>query len=368
MQNNDDAQISIKLSKLQALLDELVKANEPITSPEMLNIWNDFQATCIDIADPSIWIEQVSLRLRNFNLPENAASLAVVCGGLIENGIAPNQFFESVCTLLEHYIGEFQPFVGIEPNENDEQYANNQAAYQQDLKNWHNIEKDLATLSEEKKAYLTNLAGAINYLVLPIMACIIHHDEYLEIFKSKHQFIDKINQTYFSDLFNIDHLYYLSQMATMSNLEMVILLYSSKAGMIVRGRHIRNGFHAMELIQPLLTQHKNHLEIGKINPEVLVDEPVQKTLYSWAPWSDWQAVGGPSTVPFILGEPSIDIWPKWQEKVVLVAVEKTFENMYNRSWKDMTDPIHVGQNSELDFIRYLTAEEVDELMLGNKAA
>lgn len=354
------------IGKIPALLDDIVKADESVSSPEMLPIWVKFQQACNEIDDPSLWIKQVSEQLGNFVLPENAATLALACGGLIERGVEPAQFFDNACALLLHYLAEFEPFIGNEPNENDEIYNKNQAALEQDLKNWHLVKDKFDNLESDKKARLVDLTETINYLVLPIMACIIHHDDYLEAFKTKKQFIEKIYDIYYSDLIEINHLYFLIQTAAMSNPDMVVLLYSSNTGFIVRGHHIRNGFHAIELLQPFIAERQEQLKVGKANPAVLVNEAVNKSLYSWVPWSNWQDEG-PQIFPIILGEPPIDLWPRWQEKVVLVAVEDQVESMIKRSWENMTYQIHVGQNTQLDFIRYLTEDEVDELMQGYKA-
>ncbi|WP_182419104.1 hypothetical protein [Bartonella sp. HY038] len=354
------------IGRIDALLADMVKADKSVRSPEMLPIWVNFQQACKKIDDPSLWIKQVGEQLSHFVLPENAATLALACGGLIEDRVEPAQFFDHACALLLHYLAEFEPFIGNEPNESDSRYNENKAAFEQDLKNWHQVKEKFENLDSDEKARLADLTETINWLILPIMACIIHHDDYLEAFKANQQFIEKIYEIYYSDLIDISHLYFLTQMTAMSNPDMVVLLHSSKTGFIVRGHHIRNGFHAIELLQPFIAERQEQLKIGKANPAILVDEVVHKSLYSWIPWSNWQDEG-PQIFPIILGEPAVDIWPKWQGKVVLVAVEDQVQSMIKRNWENMTDQIHVAQNTQLDFIRYLTENEVLELMEGYKA-
>ncbi|UXN07272.1 hypothetical protein [Bartonella sp. HY761] len=75
------------IGRIDALLADMVKADKSVRSPEMLPIWVNFQQAVKKIDDPSLWIKQVGEQLGHFVLPENAATLALACGGLIEQGV-----------------------------------------------------------------------------------------------------------------------------------------------------------------------------------------------------------------------------------------------------------------------------------------
>lgn len=299
-------------------------------------------------------IRALSARLNQVPLPQ-AALLALLCGCFVEDLGDPTIAFPDSCHLMLSILKELSPYCAQEAEEAEEAEDNKQIAEQ-----WQHVQARLEQLTEPQRQSLESLQQACETLVLPMMAMLMRNTENYRLFTQYTELLALIEHCNMSESLELGPLYYLDQAAKLTYDEIVIVLPESQSGILVQAHAVNNVFHAISLIQPLLASHGATLNIGKINPQVLNNEPSESARFHWLSAIAYQHGELINEMALAWGECSVYQLPRRHGKLVMIALEK--ETFMSRSWNGFCDVIHDAQNPEIEFKRYLTPDEVRQYL------
>ncbi|GKX58510.1 hypothetical protein [Leminorella grimontii] len=295
------------------------------------------------------------------SLPQ-AALMAFLCGSLVESGASPETAFLPSANLLLAILQALEPYCAeapseVEEGEEDEEYI---AA----STHFSDVQALLANLSKEPKDRLDKLHRAADILVLPLMAMLMRSTENHRRFLENKALVALIRDCAYNNTLEFSDLHYLEMATELTYEVIVVVLPTSRTGLLVRIHAANNTFHALTLLQPLMAEHAAALRLGRVNPDVLQPESVEYARYSWLSAVAYQGGELKNSLALAWGEPPLYSHPRRGGKVVLFAVEDEEKNYLKRSWNNFCSVIHEEQRASATFIRYLTEEEVSLYMAG----
>lgn len=284
--------------------------------------------------------------------PGRASALALMCGSLVEDGADPALLFPTLQALLRPWLRALRPYCALEVDEDDDEVE------QADLQAWKDAVARLEAIPTDRRWEIDAQVGAIDTLVLPMMAMLMRDRRNHQAFVADAELMDLLHaMTTLNDNLPFEQLHYLWLASRISyEDELVVLLPASGAGFVARAHGINNNFHAFTLLQNLMREHIGPLGIRR---EIAVREPDAERDSADFQWLQADAYANGALVNdmrFAWGEAALRDNLARHGKRVLIALE-TQEGM-QRNWSGFNGAIHDAQQPSMTFLRYLTPDEV----------
>lgn len=295
--------------------------------------------------------------------PHRASLLALMGGVLVEDDADPTILFPACLVLLDRWLAELEPFCASEVPEDDDEVA------PEDRQAWEAARQRMADVPRDERWQVETLQQALELLVLPMMTMVLRDTGNHAAFVSDAARLVRLHKMSTNDSLPFEQLHYLWLAACMSyEDELVVVLPATQTGFVVRAHALNNTFHAFTLLQRLIRERADALGITSS----VAPQEAGETGGDAAPTADDR--NDHDTADFVWlqahayenGELKNDMAWAWGEaplrenaarhgKRVLIALDK---EGVRRSWSGFTGACHGAQNPHIEFLRYLTPQEV----------
>jgi hypothetical protein len=291
--------------------------------------------------------------------PHRAALLALFCGALVENGADPHLLFDAAQRLMGQLLASLEPFCATEPQEEDE---DEQDEEDPDLTAWEAANAALDALKPQERFEVGARQASVDLLVLPLMAMVMRDVRNHRALLADGELVTRIDAMSTSDTLPFEQLHFLRGAAQLAyEDELVVLLPTSRAGMVVKAHGLNNNFHAFSLLQDLMREHAKALGIRQPVAEAREDEddeprPSDCAEYLWLQATAFAKGELVDRMAWSWGEGTLRENARRQGRLVLVALET--EDKPGRSWTGFNHVLHSEQKAHVSLVRFLTPEEV----------
>lgn len=284
--------------------------------------------------------------------PGRAAALALMCGSLVEDGADPSRLFPALQALLRPWLRTLRPYCALEVEEDDDE------AEAEDRQAWREAVARLEAIPADQRWQIEALVGAVDTLVLPMMAMLMRDRRNHQAFVADAELMDLLYaMTSCNDNLPFGQLHYLWLASRISyEDELVVVLPTSGTGFVARAHGINNNFHAFTLLQNLMRDHLRPLGIRR---EIALREPDAERDSADFQWLQVDAYANGQQVGDLRlawGEAALRDNQARHGRRVLIALET--EDGMQRNWSGFNGAIHDAQQPSMTFVRYLTADEV----------
>lgn len=291
--------------------------------------------------------------------PHRAALLALFCGALVENGADPRLLFNAAQGLMGQLLASLARYCAMAPQEVEADEAQDE----EELAAWQGANAAFEALAPQERFEVGARQAAVDLLVLPLMAMVVRDVHNHRALLADGALISHIEDMYANVALPFEQLHFLRGAAQLTyEDELVVLLPTSRAGMVVKAQGINNNFHAFSLLQNLMREHATTLGIRQSFVKRPAgddeDDPRDRDAaeYLWlqaTAFSNGELVDG---MAWSWGEGTLRENARRQGKLVLVAVET--EDKPGRSWNGFGGMLHSEQNARVSLVRFLTPDEV----------
>lgn len=196
--------------------------------------------------------------------PHRAALLTLFCGALVEDGADPHLMFDAALQLMGRVLASLAPYCATEPMEVEEGDEGEKGGRQdeEELAAWQAANAALEALAPPARFEVDALRAAVDLLVPPLMAMAMRDVRNHRALLADRELLAHLDAMYANDSLPFEDLHYLHGAASLSyEDELVVLLPTSRSGMIVRAHAVNNNFHAFSLLQDLMETHAQQLGI-----------------------------------------------------------------------------------------------------------
>lgn len=294
--------------------------------------------------------------------PHRAALLALFCGALVENGADPHLMFDAARQLMGRLLAALAPYCATEPMEVEEVEEGEEAeeAEEQDeeeLAAWQAANAAREALAPPARFEVDALRTAVDLLVLPMMAMTVRDVRNYRALLADGELVAHLESMHANDSLPFEGLHFLHGAALLSyEDELVVLLPTSRAGMIVRAHGVNNNFHAFSLLQDLMETHAQQLGIRQ-PPRTRRDaEDSDAAAYLWLQAPAFSKGELVDPMAWCWGEGTLRENVRRQGRLVLVAMET--QDKPNRSWNGFNHVLHSEQDPHVALVRFLAPDEV----------
>jgi hypothetical protein len=292
--------------------------------------------------------------------PLRGALLALFGGALVESGADPRLLFPAALERISHLLASLAPYCAEEPMEEEE----DEEAEPADLAAWRAAEAALEALPPAERLQVEARRCAVDLLVLPLMAMLMRDVRNHRDLLADGALVARIGEMAVNGTLPFEQLHFLRSAAQLAyEDELVVLLPTSQAGMIVRAHGINNNFHAFSLLQDLFRLHVHTLGIRqaltvRADGEDEYGEPrdSDSAEYLWLQATAY--AGGKLVAPtdWSWGEGTLRENARRQGRLVLVALET--DDKPARSWNGFGHVLHSAQQPHVALVRFLAPDEV----------
>jgi len=295
--------------------------------------------------------------------PHRAALLTLFCGALVEDGADPHLMFDAALQLMGRVLASLAPYCATEPREVEEGDEGEKGGRQdeEELAAWQAANAALEALAPPARFEVEALRAAVDLLVPPLMAMAIRDVRNHRALLADRELLAHLDAMYANDSLPFEDLHYLHGAASLSyEDELVVLLPTSRSGMIVRAHAVNNNFHAFSLLQDLMETHAQQLGIRQPPRTRGDDEGSDAAAFLWlqAPaFSNGELV---NALAWSWGEGALRDNARRQGRPVLVALETTEKP--GRSWNGFNHGLHAEQNPHVSLVRFLAPDEVADYL------
>lgn len=296
--------------------------------------------------------------------PHRAALLVLLCGALVENGADPRLLFDAAQGLMGRLLASLAPYCAMAPQEVEADEAQDEEELEA-LAAWQAANAAFEALAPQERFEVGARQAAVDLLVLPLMAMVVRNVHNHRALLADGALMSDIEDIYANDSLPFEQLHFLRGAAQLAyEDELVVLLPTSRAGMVVKAHGINNNFHAFSLLQDLMRAHAKTLGIRQSFAERPAandedeDDPRDSDAaeYLWlqaTAFANGELVDG---MAWSWGEGTLRENARRQGKLVLVAVET--EDKPSRSWNGFSGVLHSEQKAHVSLARFLTPDEV----------
>ncbi|MGJ7566365.1 hypothetical protein ACSFBM_21135 [Variovorax sp. GB1R11] len=297
--------------------------------------------------------------------PHRAALLALLCGALVENGADPRLLFDAAQGLMGRLLASLAPYCAMAPQEAEADEAQDEEELEEleALAAWQAANAAFEALAPQERFEVGARQAAVDLLVLPLMAMVVRDVHNYRALLADGVLMSHIEDMYANDALPFEQLHFLRGAAQLAyEDELVVLLPTSRVGMVVKAHGINNNFHAFSLLQDLMRTHAATLGIRQSFAErpAADDEDDSRDSdaaeYLWlqaTAFSNGELVDG---MAWSWGEGTLRENARRQGKLVLVAVET--EDKPARSWNGFNGVLHSEQKAHVSLVRFLAPDEV----------
>ncbi|QSI30266.1 hypothetical protein GNX71_11990 [Variovorax sp. RKNM96] len=295
--------------------------------------------------------------------PLRGGLLALFGGALVESGADPRLLFPATLQRMSQLLASLAPYCAEEPMEEEEEEKEDEAV-PADLAAWRAAESALRALPPAERLQIEARRCAVDLLVLPLMAMLMRDVRNHRDLLADGALVARIEEMAVNGTLPFDQLHFLRSAAQLAyEDELVVLLPTSQAGMIVRAHGLNNNFHAFSLLQDLFRLHVHTLGIRQAltvrhNGEDEYGEPrdSDSAEYLWLQATAY--AGGKLVAPMAWswGEGTLRENARRQGQLVLVALET--DDKPARSWNGFGHVLHSEQKPHVALVRFLAPDEV----------
>lgn len=291
-----------------------------------------------------------------------AALLALFCGALVENGADPRLLFDAARQLMSRLLASLAPYCAMAPQEVEADEAQGDQ-HLEELAAWQAASAAFEALAPQERFEVGARQAAVDLLVLPLMAMVVRDVRNHRALLADGALVSHIEDMHANEALPFEQLHFLRGAAQLAyEDELVVLLPTSRAGMVVKAHGINNNFHAFSLLQDLMREHAATLGIRQSFAKRPAGDDEgdshdrDAAEYLWlqaTAFSKGELVDG---MAWSWGEGTLRENARRQGKLVLVAVET--EDKPGRSWNGFNGMLHSEQKAHVSLVRFLTPDEV----------
>ena len=289
--------------------------------------------------------------------PHRAALLALFCGALVEDGADPRLLFGAALRLMDELLVSLEPFCAAEPQEEEDSEEEDP-----DLAEWEAANAALGALPAPRRFEVEARQAAVDLLVLPLMAMLMRDVRNHRALLADGELVARIDAMAVNDSLPFDGLHFIRSAAQLAyEDELVVLLPTSRAGMLVKAHAVNNNFHAFSLLQALMREHADALGIQPATGEADADEEGEPrdsdaAEYLWLQAHAFKNGELVDRMAWSWGEGTLRENARRQGRLVLVALDTP--DKPGRSWNGFDQVLHSEQNAHVSLVRFLTPGEV----------
>jgi len=213
-----------------------------------------------------------------------------------------------------------------------------------------------AEQSAAERLQTTALQKAVDLLALPMMAMLMREPANHRALLAAPELLELLEATAHNDTLPFENLHFLQQTSQLSyEDELLVVLPTSRTGLVVQAHGINNNFHAFTLLQRVMRTHAKELGIRQKFTRQPEDGDGAAE-YLWLQGRAYRSGELIDRAAWAWGEAPLWSNTRKQGRCILVALETT--ERPERSWTGFASTIHDAQRPFVRLKRWMTAEEI----------